>query len=128
MYGEFNLCPYLFSIACTLHKVKMRLNQFSQKWLPLPLPPIVKSRDSAVSIATGYGLDDRGVRVRVLLGSRILSSPQHPDWLWDPPSLLSNGYEGVKRPGCKGDHSPPTSAKVKKMWIYTSTPPYTFIV
>jgi hypothetical protein len=26
------------------------------------------------------------------------------------------------RPGREADHSPPTSAEVKKMWIYTSTP------
>jgi hypothetical protein len=32
------------------------------------------SRDSAVGIATGYGLDDRGVGVRIPVGSRILSS------------------------------------------------------
>jgi hypothetical protein len=25
------------------------------------------------------------------------------------------------------NHSPPTSAEVKKMWIYTSTPPYDFM-
>jgi hypothetical protein len=53
------------------------------------------SRDSAVSIVTGYGLDDRGVGVRIPVGSRIFSSPQHPEWLWDPPSLLSNGYQGL---------------------------------
>jgi hypothetical protein len=29
---------------------------------------------------------------------------------------------GVKRPGREADHSPPASAEVKKMWIYTSTP------
>jgi hypothetical protein len=29
---------------------------------------------------------------------------------------------GVKRPGREVDHSPQTSAEVKKMWIYTSTP------
>jgi hypothetical protein len=29
---------------------------------------------------------------------------------------------GVKRPGREVDHSPPTSAEVKKMWIFTSTP------
>jgi hypothetical protein len=29
---------------------------------------------------------------------------------------------GVKRPGHEADHSPPTSAEVKKMWIYTSIP------
>jgi hypothetical protein len=33
----------------------------------------------------------------------------------------------VKRTGREVDHSPPTSAEVKKMWIYTSTPPYAFM-
>jgi hypothetical protein len=31
---------------------------------------------------------------------------------------------GVKRQGRAADHSSPTSAEVKKTWIYTSTPPY----
>jgi hypothetical protein len=39
------------------------------------------SRDSAVGIATSYGLDDRGVGVRVPVGSRIFSSPDRPDQL-----------------------------------------------
>jgi hypothetical protein len=34
---------------------------------------------------------------------------------------------GLKRPGREDDHSPPASAEVKKMWIYTSTPPYAFM-
>jgi hypothetical protein len=32
-----------------------------------------RSRGSVVGIANGYGLDDRGVRVRVPVGSRIFS-------------------------------------------------------
>jgi hypothetical protein len=32
-------------------------------------------------------------------------------------------YNGFWEP----DHSPPTNAEVKKMWIYTSTPPYSFM-
>jgi hypothetical protein len=36
-------------------------------------------------------------------------------------------FPGVKLQGSEADHSPPTSAEVKKKWIYTSTPPYTFI-
>jgi hypothetical protein len=35
------------------------------------------SRDNVVGIATGYGLDDRGVGVPVPVGSRILSSLLH---------------------------------------------------
>jgi hypothetical protein len=53
------------------------------------------SRDSSVGIATGYGLDDRVVGVRVPVGSRILSSPRCPDRLWGPPNLLSNWYQGL---------------------------------
>jgi hypothetical protein len=34
---------------------------------------------------------------------------------------------GVKQPGHEVDHSPATSAEVKKMWIDASTPPYTFM-
>jgi hypothetical protein len=36
------------------------------------------AQDSVVSIVTGYGLDDRGVRVRVLVGSRIFSVLSRP--------------------------------------------------
>jgi hypothetical protein len=36
-------------------------------------------------------------------------------------------FPGVKRQGCEADHSAPTSAEVKKMWIYTSTPLYVFM-
>jgi hypothetical protein len=63
------------------------------------------------------------------IGGRRQSGPS-----WTPPQLykLKNNYSytmgtgrsfsGVKRPGREADHSPPTSAEVKKMWVYTSTP------
>jgi hypothetical protein len=53
---------------------------------------MIRSQDSAFGIATGYGLDDQGVGAQVPVGSRIFSSPRHPDWRWGPPSLLFNGY------------------------------------
>jgi hypothetical protein len=53
------------------------------------------SRDSAVCIATGYGLDDREVGVRVPVGSRIFTCPCRPDRLWGAPNLLYNGYRGL---------------------------------
>jgi hypothetical protein len=92
----------------------------------------VESWDSVVIIATGYRLDDRGVGVQVPVGVRICTSPRHPDRLWGPPNLLSNGYRGALSPGVKwpvreADHSTPTSAEVKKMWIYTFTPLYAFM-
>jgi hypothetical protein len=81
------------------------------------------SRDSALDIATGYGLDGRGVGDRFRVESRIFSSARLPDQLWGSPNLLSNEYRllfprGVKRPGREADHSPQTSAEVKKTWIY----------
>jgi hypothetical protein len=87
---------------------------------------------SVVCIATDYGLNDRGVGVRVPARSRIVTSPYRPDRLWGPPNLLSNGYlgifpRGVKRQGREADHSLPTSTEVKKRWIYTFTPPYAFM-
>jgi hypothetical protein len=54
-----------------------------------------RSWERLVGIATGYGLDDRGVGFRVPVGSRIFSSPRYPDRLWGPPSLLSNGFLGL---------------------------------
>jgi hypothetical protein len=59
-------------------------------------------------------------------GWKFLSSPPRPDRLYGPPSLLSNVYQGlslgVRRPGREADHSPPSSAGVKNVWSYTSTP------
>jgi hypothetical protein len=84
-----------------------------------------RSRDRAVGIATGYGLDDRGVGVRFPVESRIFSSPRRPDPA-SYPMGAGGSFPGVKRPVREADHSPPTSADVKKIWVYTSTPPYAF--
>jgi hypothetical protein len=61
-----------------------------------------RSRDSVVGTATGYGLDDQGVGVRVPVGSRIFTSPRRPDRHWGPPSLLSNGYRRLVPLGQSG--------------------------
>jgi hypothetical protein len=53
-----------------------------------------QSGDSAVGIATGYRLDDRVVRVRVLIGSRIFFFSTSSKPALGPPSFLSNGYWG----------------------------------
>jgi hypothetical protein len=83
------------------------------------------SRGSVAGLASGYGLDDRGVGVRVPTRSRIFTSLYRPDRLWGSTSLLSNKYRGalfpgVKRPGREADHSAKASVEVKKTWIYTS--------
>jgi hypothetical protein len=52
--------------------------------------------------------------------SRSALGPTQPPIQWVPRAL----FPGIKRLGREADHSPPASAEVKKMWIYTSTPPY----
>jgi hypothetical protein len=49
---------------------------------------------SAVSIATGYGLDRRGVEILVPVVARFFSSPHRPDRFWGSPSLQCDGYRG----------------------------------
>jgi hypothetical protein len=75
----------------------------------------ILSRDSEVGIAIGYKLNGRGVGVWVPVRERFFSSP------------LAR-FPGVKRLGREADNWPQTSAVVKNTWIYTSTPPYVFLV
>jgi hypothetical protein len=69
--------------------------------------------------ALGYRLDDRGSRVRFPAGvgiflftieSRTVLGPTQNPIQWVPGALSL----GVKRPGRKADHSPPSSAAVKE--------------
>jgi hypothetical protein len=82
-------------------------------------------------IRTGYGLDDWGVGVRVPVGSTFFSFPSHPAGFGVHPNsyLVGTGAFSpeVKRSELEVGHSPPASAEVKKMWIYTFTPPYAFM-
>jgi hypothetical protein len=56
--------------------------------------------------------------------SRKALEPTQPPIQWLPGALSL----GVKRLGSEADHWPPSSAKVKKAWSYTSTPQYVFMV
>jgi hypothetical protein len=81
---------------------------------------------SSDGIATGYGLDDRGSRVRFPAGAGNFSllrrvqtgSGAHPASYPICTGVLSLR---VMRPGCEADHSHPTSGEVKNAWSYTST-------
>jgi hypothetical protein len=88
---------------------------------------LFRNRDGVVGIATGYGLDDR---VRVPVGPRIFSTSSRPALgSTQPPIQCVPGAvsQGAKREGSEADNSSPASAEVKKMWIYTFTPPYTIM-
>jgi hypothetical protein len=88
------------------------------------------SRDSSVGIATSYGLDDqRGGssspgRIKIF---HFCISSRPGVHLTSYKMGTGDSFSGVKRQGREADHSSPTRAKVKKMWIYTSTPPYVFM-
>jgi hypothetical protein len=84
------------------------------------------SLESVVGIATAYGLDGRGIGDRVPVEARFFLSPRHPDRFLAPPSLLLS--PGIMRQVCEANHAPQTSAEVKNTWIYTSAPPYVFMV
>jgi hypothetical protein len=86
------------------------------------------SRDSAVSIATSYWLDDWGVKFESQWGQEFslphgiqTGSGVHST---SCPMCMGALSPGVKRLARETDHSPPTSAEVKKTWVYTSTPLY----
>jgi hypothetical protein len=52
------------------------------------------------------------------VSSRPAMGLTQPPIQWVPGALSP----GVKRPGREADHSPQTSAEVKKTWVYTSLP------
>jgi hypothetical protein len=75
---------------------------------------IIMSRDNVVDIVTKLQAERPGVRVPA--GSR-LSSPETPDRLWGPPSLLFSEkrcyFSGLKRLECVVDHSLSSNAELK---------------
>jgi hypothetical protein len=74
--------------------------------------------DSVVGLATGYGLYDQEVVVRVPIGSRIFFFPRCPRPALGPtqPQIQWASREislAVKRPRGEAEHSPPSRAEVK---------------
>jgi hypothetical protein len=72
----------------------------------------------------GQSLSPGRIKNFLLSTSRLaLGSTQSPiQWIPGPFS------PGIKRPRRETDHSPPGSAEVKKMRVFTSTPSYAFMV
>jgi hypothetical protein len=78
-------------------------------------------------MALGYGLDDRGSRIRFPVGARNFSlhhrvqngSGVHPA---SYPMGTGGSFLRIKLPRREADQSLPFSAEVKNAWSYTSTP------
>jgi hypothetical protein len=77
------------------------------------------------NIVLGYGPDDQEFKSWKGLGifllttvSRLTLGPTQLSIQWVPRDLSL----AEKWLGCEADHSPPSSAKVKNTWLYTSTP------
>jgi hypothetical protein len=105
----YNYECLLRGIVTSLHLHRNPLLTYVQNYFSQT--PYMWSRDNAVGIATGYWPNGRGVGVRVPVASRIFSSPRRPDWLWGPPSLLSNRY---------GELLPLSKAATARSWPLTS--------
>jgi hypothetical protein len=101
---RFSVCPVIRAESLILKKYNSYNASFSaglRAYLPSNRRTVIESCVgkvvhkeivaflNVVGIATGFGLDDRRVGVRVLVGFRIFR-------LWGPPSLLSNRYRGPR--------------------------------
>jgi hypothetical protein len=80
----------------------------------------IRSRDSVVSIATGYRLDwGRWSSSPGMVKNFLFSTSSRPGLGSTQPPIqwvLGALSPGVKRPGREADHSHPASAEDKKMW------------
>jgi hypothetical protein len=91
----------------------------------------MRSWDSSVGIATGYGGPTWGGREFEshwgqkfsLLHIVQTGSGVHPN---SYKMGIGGSFPVVKRQGREADHSP-TIDEVNKIWIYISTPPYVFM-
>jgi hypothetical protein len=98
MGQTFSNHPYENTRLCFASRVGPAGKKWAWTELTISLYPqyLIGIHDfSVVGKATGYGLDDRGVGVRVPVEARFFSSARRPDRFWDPPNLLSNGYRGL---------------------------------
>jgi hypothetical protein len=94
---EVGVCPPLFPniffailhISFVRYSYIIDAGKLFQNELTLPILQWIR-------MWLGYGLDDRGSKVQFPAGGwEFFSSTLCPEGLWGPPSLLSNGYQGL---------------------------------
>jgi hypothetical protein len=85
------------------------------------LPVVLVGRDSVVGIVTRYELDGPGIE------SWWGRDFQHPGRVYPASCTMDTGsFPGVKRPGRKVDHPPPSSAEFKErveLYLYSPSGP-----
>jgi hypothetical protein len=86
-------------------------------------------RVSSVSIVPDYRLDNRARGVRSLGKAKTFPYSPVSGQLLGQPNRPCNGYgggvlfpRGKAGPGCDADHSPPSSAEVKKVELHLFSP------
>jgi hypothetical protein len=84
-YSSKNLIHIYFTKYNVIQTLGMKTSDFTK--FRLFICGLFNDADSAVGIATGYGLGDRGVGVRVPVEPRVFSSPRRPDRLWGLPPI-----------------------------------------
>jgi hypothetical protein len=67
-------------------------------------------------------LSDLQLVLLFVFDTRIFAYLSSQDWLWGSRNILSHRCPGVKRLGREANHSPATSAEIKKISGYTLTP------
>jgi hypothetical protein len=117
--GEWMLDPHFLDLGTSWRWVV--------SFAPLPLYSRGKSHWYPFNRRLGGAQSRPGQRgegntVLLLIIFITLLRPQPPNQ-WVPGTISL----AVKRQGREAEHSPPTSAKVKKMWIYAYAPPYAFM-
>jgi hypothetical protein len=81
---------------------RYQLQDFTSEPHPLPVGCYARvsnccvNQDSSVDIVTRLQAKQTGGWIPNK-GKRSFSSPNRPDWIWGPPSLLCNGYWGSSR-------------------------------
>ena len=88
---------------------------------------VVGDRDSAVGMATRYGLDGQVIESRC---EARFSAPVQTDSGAHPDSCTmgTGSFPGVKRPGGGVDHPPPSSAEVEgRVELYMCSPLWAFV-
>jgi hypothetical protein len=87
--------PYALMTQCLISLSQGQLYlTFTSSQIQIFLTPILKYSDTSVGIVTGYGLNGPD---SIRSSARFFSSPQRPDRLCSPPSLLPQCIYPVPR-------------------------------